>query len=122
MRVREDAFLPGRNSLFLLSAASYAYQLGCKNIAIGLLSDKFRLFPDQSKEFIEKAEKFLSFEMNYSLKILTPLMEFNKAEVITLARSKRLTKTYSCHSGGAIPCGKCIACLEIETALAKIGL
>src|ERR1700722_3951338 len=40
LRVKEDAFLPGRNTLFLLAACSYAYQLQSKNIAIGLLTDK----------------------------------------------------------------------------------
>src|SRR4051812_17160131 len=45
LRVLEDAFLPGRNSLFLLMAASYAYKVQARNIAIGLLSDRFKLFP-----------------------------------------------------------------------------
>ncbi len=117
LRIREDAFLPGRNSLFLLAASSYAYQLKSKNIAIGLLNERYKLFPDQSSDFISSIEKFLSFEMNYEVKILTPLMSFNKAEVIKLAKTKKINKTYSCHSGKESPCGKCISCLEIKTAL-----
>lgn len=122
MRIKEDAFLPGRNTLFLLAASSYAYQLHCKNIAIGFLTDKYKLFPDQSREFIQFAEKFISMEMDYKIKILTPLMEFNKAEVIELAKSKGINKTYSCHSGGDRPCGKCIACLEIQSAIKTLKL
>lgn len=120
LRVREDAFLPGRNTLFLLAASSYAYQVQSKNIAIGLLTDKYKLFPDQSYEFIQSAEKFISIELNYEIKILTPLMDFNKAEVIELARSKKVSKTYSCHSGNPIPCGKCISCIEIKNALQNL--
>jgi 7-cyano-7-deazaguanine synthase len=120
LRLKEDAFLPGRNSMFLLSAASYAYQVQSKNIAIGLLTDKYKLFPDQSKEFIQAAENFLSMEMDYEIKILTPLMEFNKADVIELAKAKKINKTYSCHSGNPIPCGKCISCLEIKNALQNL--
>lgn len=120
LRIKEDAFLPGRNSLFLLAAASYAYQKKCNNISIGLLSDKFRLFPDQSGEFIQEAEKFMSFQMDYPIKILTPLMAFNKAEVMSLAKSKSINKTYSCHSGNEIPCGKCISCLEIKNAVKNL--
>lgn len=120
LRIKEDAFLPGRNSLLLLTAASYAYQHKCQNISIGLLNDKFKLFPDQTKEFIQMAEKFLSFEMDYEIKILTPLMEFNKAEVIKLAKAKKINKTYSCHSGKEVPCGKCISCLEIKNALQNL--
>lgn len=120
LRVKEDAFLPGRNTLFILAASSYAYQVQSKNIAIGLLTDKYKLFPDQSKEFIEAAEKFVSMEMDYEIKIITPLMDFNKAEVIELARSKKISKTYSCHSGKPKPCGKCISCLEIRNAIQNL--
>lgn len=121
LRVKEDAFLPGRNTLFLLMASSYAYQVKSKNIAIGLLTDKFKLFPDQSREFIQSAEKFISMEMEYEIKILTPLMSFNKAEVLKLAKLKKVSKTYSCHSGNLKPCGKCISCLEIKNALKNIN-
>jgi len=120
LRVKEDAFLPGRNSLFLLVACSYAYQIGSKNVSIGLLNDKFKLFPDQSKEFIQVIQNFINFEMNYDVKVLTPLMEFNKAEVIELAKLKKINRTYSCHSGKSKPCGKCISCLEIENALINL--
>jgi 7-cyano-7-deazaguanine synthase len=120
LRIKEDAFLPGRNTLFLLMASSYAYQVKSKNIGIGFLTDKYKLFPDQTVEFIQSAEKFISSEMDYEIKILTPLMGFNKAEVMKLAKSKKISKTYSCHSGNSIPCGKCISCLEIKNALKNI--
>lgn len=120
LRIREDAFLPGRNTLFLLTASSYAYQVQSNNIAIGLLTDKYKLFPDQTIDFIKSAERFISMELNYEITILTPLMEFNKAEVIILAKSKKINKTYSCHSGNLKPCGKCISCLEIKNALTNL--
>lgn len=116
LRIKEDAFLPGRNSLFLLAAASYAYQKKSQNIAIGLLSERFKLFPDQSTDFIQTAEKFLFSELDYKIKILTPLMRFNKAEVMKIAKAKKINKTYSCHAGNSVPCGKCISCLEIKKA------
>ncbi|KAB2881553.1 7-cyano-7-deazaguanine synthase [bacterium] len=117
MRVKEDAFLPGRNTLFLLAASSYAYHVQSRNVAIGLLTDKYSLFPDQTNEFIRKTESFISTVLEYEIKILAPLIGFNKAEVIKLAESKRIGKTYSCHSGNPKPCGKCISCLEITNAL-----
>jgi 7-cyano-7-deazaguanine synthase len=120
LRIKEDAFLPGRNSLLLLAASSYAYQNKVQNIAIGLLTDKYKLFPDQSREFIKNAQAFFSYEMEYEIKILTPLMDFNKAEVMKLAKAKKISKTYSCHSGNEIPCGKCISCVEIKIALQQL--
>lgn len=111
--VYADAFTPGRNLLFLLLGSAYAYQLGVEAVAIGLLSDAFSLFPDQRSEFITKAEETIELALGRRIKILVPLAEFNKAAVIQLARAKGVVGTYSCHSGGLIPCGRCIPCLEI---------
>lgn len=116
LRIKEDAFLPGRNALLLMYAASYAYQNQCSNVAIGLLTDRYKLFPDQTREFINAAEYFITFQLGYGIKILTPLFDFNKAEVMQLSKSKKISKTYSCHSGKSLPCGKCISCLEIINA------
>ena len=48
-RVNEDAFLPGRNLLFLLAGCAYAYQVNANAVAIGLLSEEAHLFPDQTR-------------------------------------------------------------------------
>jgi len=121
MRVREDAFLPGRNALFLTVAASYAYQVKSNNVAIGLLSDEFALFPDQQRSFVQNAEILIRESLKYDVAILTPLIEFNKADVLKLAKTKKITKTYSCHAGTVRPCGKCISCLDKKKGLAAIG-
>ena len=55
MRVYEDAFLPGRNLLFLLAGSAYACQVRASGVAMGLLSEEFHLFPDQTSEFTAKA-------------------------------------------------------------------
>ena len=121
MRIKEDAFLPGRNSLFLIAAGSFAYQVKSQNIAIGLLSEEFALFPDQTKKFASTAERFISAEMGYKVKVLTPLIEFNKAEVLKLAKSRKISGTYSCHTGKIKPCGKCVSCIEMNRAMSAIG-
>tara|TARA_Y100000052_G_C2953923_1_gene89040 strand:+ start:2161 stop:2748 length:588 start_codon:yes stop_codon:yes gene_type:complete len=109
-----DAFTPGRNMLFLLTAAAYAYQNNADAISIGLLHESTSLFPDQSTEFLEKAEELIEVIMGYKIRVLAPLREFMKPDVIELAKLKGITKTYSCHTGNLEPCGKCIACKEFE--------
>lgn len=116
LRVKEDAFLPARNALFLLTAVSYAYRILSKNVSIGLLSDEYKLFPDQSQEFINNSNKYFSSALGYKIKILTPLMGLNKAEVIRLSKAKKINYSYSCHAGNVKPCGKCISCLEFKMA------
>lgn len=114
MDVKKDAFTPGRNLMFLLMASSYAYQVGANSVAIGLLAEQFSLFPDQQQSFVVQAEQTISAAMGRPIKILTPLMDFGKADVVLLAIEKNINGTYSCHTGKAQPCGACIACLEFK--------
>lgn len=112
--VKGDAFTPGRNLMFLLMGSAYAYQQGASSVAIGLLAEEFSLFPDQKPQFVAQAEFTISAAMGRRIKVLTPLIEFGKADVVRLARSKGITGTYSCHTGNSEPCGQCIACLEFQ--------
>lgn len=110
--VKTDAFTPGRNLMFLLMGSSYAYQVGSSTLSIGLLAERFSLFPDQRWEFIEQAERAIKAALGRPIKIVVPLAEFSKADVVRLAEEKGIGGTYSCHAGGSAPCGHCIACLE----------
>lgn len=117
LRVNEDAFLPGRNMLFLTIGASYAYQVGAKGITIGFLNEEASIFPDQTKKFVNKANSLINFMIGYELKVVTPLIKMSKLDVIKLLRERGLQDTYSCHSGNKNPCGKCISCLEINNSI-----
>lgn len=114
LHVKESAFTPGRNFMFLLMASSYAYQVGASSIAIGLLSEQFSIFPDQRQGFLEQAERAIGAAMGREIAVLTPLMDAGKADVVQLAKVRGIVGTYSCHVGDAEPCGKCIACSEFN--------
>jgi len=114
--VKEDAFTPGRNMLFLLLGSAYAFQVEARAVAIGLLSEQYHLFPDQRASFIEQAERAMEAALGRTVRILLPLFDFSKADVIRLAKEKGILGTYSCHAGTDPPCGKCISCLEIAGA------
>jgi 7-cyano-7-deazaguanine synthase len=111
----KDAFTPGRNALFLLLAGSYAITQGAESVAIGLLDERFRLFPDQSRQFIRVAEEFLQTSLGQGISIVAPLMQMSKSDVVKIAKQRNLLgRTYSCHAGESEPCGHCIACKEFE--------
>jgi 7-cyano-7-deazaguanine synthase len=111
-RIFEDAFLPCRNLMFVTVGAAYAYQIGASSVAIGLLDEAFSLFPDQTKGFLMETETLLSRSLARSVKLVTPLMSFSKAEVLAIAKAKGISGTYSCHAGTESPCGVCVACRE----------
>jgi 7-cyano-7-deazaguanine synthase len=112
--VVKDAFTPGRNMLLLLTAAAYAFQVEADAISIGLLDERFSLFPDQTSAFLKQAEAMLNACMGRAIKVLAPLGDFSKSDVVSLAREKGIHSTYSCHMGEELPCGNCIACNEFK--------
>lgn len=116
LRVNEDAFLPGRNLLFLLAGAAHAYRVQANSVAIGLLNPSNRLFPDQTKEFLLDAERTIETAIGKRIRVLTPLINFSKTDILAMASERGIEQTYSCHSGTEEPCGICIACLEINSA------
>jgi len=113
--IYQDAFLPGRNLLFLVVASSYAFSQGSRTVAIGLLSESSHLFPDQTQEFVVNTNFTINSAFGDNFVILTPLINFNKPDVIKLAEKFNipLAKTYSCHSGKTEYCGKCVSCMEL---------
>ncbi len=112
MDIVDQAFLPTRNLFFITIAAAYGYGKGVYTVAIGLLSNA--IFPDQTKQFIRSAESCLTKALGVEFRVLAPLISLDKRDTLRLARKYRLSLglTYSCHAGGRLPCGQCIACLE----------
>lgn len=113
-----DAFLPGRNLMLLVLAAAHAYQVDAAIVAMGLLSEETVIFPDQTHQFVVAAERAISQALGWSVRVITPLRGFRKADVVRLAGSLGIGGTYSCHSGDAVPCGTCIACREYQNDMA----
>jgi 7-cyano-7-deazaguanine synthase len=113
--VLEDAFTPNRNLLFLLAAASIAYTKGAAWIVMGLLAEKTTIFPDQKDAFLFEAESVLTASLGTRIRIVCPLRDMVKDDVVRLASKLNIRDFYSCHSGTPEPCGRCIACLEYAT-------
>jgi 7-cyano-7-deazaguanine synthase len=111
-KVYEDAFTPNRNLLFLLLASSIGHTRCISNLVLGLLSEKTAIFPDQTDIFLRTAELMLTQSLGTKINVFVPLRDFTKADVVELANEFNIKTYYSCHSGTAEPCGKCIACLE----------
>jgi 7-cyano-7-deazaguanine synthase len=121
LRINEDAFLPGRNLLLMLAGAAYAFKVQANCIGLGLLDPAQHLFPDQTREFADACETMIEAATGRRIKVLTPLIEFSKSDVLAAARARGLSDTYSCHSGRDEPCGVCVACVEIMNAEKRRG-
>jgi 7-cyano-7-deazaguanine synthase len=120
--VKEKAFLPNRNLLFLLLASSYAYQNQIYNVAIGLIANP--IFNDQTKKFVSSAETCIRESLDVDIKIVAPLIDLDKKDIYNIALEKKLplNLVYFCHTGSKVPCGKCLACREHVITRAMLGL
>lgn len=121
-----STFVPGRNILFLSSAAALAYVKRIQNLVIGVSQADYSGYPDCRRDFLKAMEKAVSLGMEYSFKIHAPLINKNKKETVKLAVSLGildiLSHTHTCYEGGVKPCGACPACVLREKGFKEAGV
>jgi 7-cyano-7-deazaguanine synthase len=120
-----NTFVPGRNLLFLTTAAALAYRRGINDLVGGMCETDYSGYPDCRDETLRSLEQAINLGMATKLTIQTPLMWLNKAQSWELAATlggKALvelirTDTHTCYLGerGVLHawghgCGTCPAC------------
>lgn len=114
-----STFVPGRNLVFLSSAAGYAYESGYDYLVAGMCQTDFSGYPDcrrKTIDAIETAILFGVFDNQTDFRIHTPLMNRSKADSILMAIAlgddcmKAIALSHTCYLGIFPPCGGCPAC------------
>jgi 7-cyano-7-deazaguanine synthase len=112
-------YVPARNTVFLSYALAWAEVLNASSIFIGVNALDYSGYPDCRPEFISAFERMANLATRAGvegghLKIQTPLMNMNKAEIIKTGLSLGVdySITVSCYQadvdGNA--CGRCDSC------------
>jgi 7-cyano-7-deazaguanine synthase len=119
-------YIPCRNALMLIIAASYAIDEGTSFIGIGVNKDDYNDYVDCRPEFIRNCENMLScyFSTETSPYIYTPLIELTKKDIIKLAIEEDLPLelTHTCYTPvDGLSCGFCNACILRLKAFAELG-
>ena len=112
-----NTYVPARNTVFLSIALALAEARGADVIYIGANAVDYSGYPDCRPEFIKAFEETgrlgtkRGVEGN-PIKILAPLIDMTKAEIIKQGRSLDFPYelTWSCYAGGELACGKCDSC------------
>ncbi|MGE0616756.1 MAG: 7-cyano-7-deazaguanine synthase QueC [Bacteriovoracia bacterium] len=125
------SFVPGRNLIFLTTAASLALGRGIADIVTGVCQTDYSGYPDCRADTISALERALKlgnagFGRAADLRIHTPLMELTKAQTVKMARElpkgwEALAMSWTCYEGGAKPCGECPACELRKKGFAEAG-
>jgi 7-cyano-7-deazaguanine synthase len=120
-----NTFVPGRNLLFMMVAATLAYRRGLDVLVGGMCETDFSGYPDCRDDTMKALQVALNLGMATRLKVETPLMWIDKAQTWELARELGgaalveliRAETHTCYLGerGTLHdwgygCGKCPAC------------
>ena len=112
-----STYVPGRNTIFISIALSYAEAINADFIGIGVNALDFSGYPDCRPDYIKQFQKLANLSNkrgreNKPIKLWTPLLNLNKQEIIELAFQNNvpIEDTWSCYSGGLKPCERCDSC------------
>ncbi|MFX1455207.1 MAG: 7-cyano-7-deazaguanine synthase QueC [Promethearchaeota archaeon] len=121
-----EGFIPSRNLIFYSIAAYYAEIYGCKYIIGGHIKTDPKKFPDASPSYFKSLEKLINKGKHSKdktvIKILLPLINKNKVEVLKLAIELQvpLDLTWSCYNDDVKPCGRCSSCNSRKEAFSRL--
>jgi len=119
-------YVPGRNTVFLAFAVSYAEAIGARAIYIGAHSEDYSGYPDCRKEYFDAFKKAMDLgtKRGSRIRIETPLISMRKAGIIKLGTKLGVPfgLTWSCYAGRAKPCGVCDSCYYRKKGFREAGL
>src|SRR5687768_14919503 len=105
----EAVFLPGRNLLLVMKAAVWCQMHGIDELAMAPLSSN--PFPDATPDFFAAFERTLALAGPRPVRLLRPVANMSKSELIRLAGAYPLELSFSCIAPeGHRHCGTCNKC------------
>ncbi len=106
-----STYVPGRNTIFLSYAVSYAETIKAEKIFLGINAVDFSSYPDCTPKYL-KAMRQVMKALGNGIEIEAPIEKFSKGEIIKLGMKLKVPyeRTWSCYNGKDKPCGKCDSC------------
>lgn len=106
-----STYVPGRNTIFLSYAISYAETIKAKKIFLGINAVDFSSYPDCTPQYLKSMQQVMKALKN-GIEICAPIEKYSKAQIIKLGTKLKVPyeKTWSCYNGKNKPCGKCDSC------------
>ena len=103
--------LPGRNLTLLSSTSVFCHVNGIKELAVGTSADN--PFADSSPEFYKQFEELTKLSFRKKVKLLTPLSQLKRPNIIKKSDDLPLEMTFSCiNPQDNQHCGNCYKCQQ----------
>jgi 7-cyano-7-deazaguanine synthase len=125
-----STYVPARNTVFLSLAMAWAEVVGAEAIIIGVNALDYSGYPDCRPEYLRAFEDLAALATKAGvegrpLRILAPLLELSKADIIRRGLSLGVDYgvTWSCYDPGPAgkPCGRCDSCRLRSRGFAEAG-
>jgi 7-cyano-7-deazaguanine synthase len=116
-------YVPGRNTIFISFALSYAESIGAGKIFIGANAVDYSGYPDCRPQYYSALNKTFK-ALGVGVRVETPLIKMTKEQIIGLGIKLGVPYglTWSCYCGGKRPCGLCDSCRFRAKGFAHAGL
>lgn len=113
-----STYVPGRNTIFLSIALSFAETRDADAIFTGVTAMDYSGYPDCRPEYINAFQRLADLATKKTVSgnkitIETPLIHLNKAEIVKKGWELNVCfeDTWSCYNGRKKACGRCESCL-----------
>ena len=107
-------YVPGRNTIFISLALSYAETIDADVVALGVNALDYSGYPDCRPEFIEKFRQLSRLANKRGIEgrpieIYTPIIGNTKSDIVKIGTLLNVPYeyTWSCYNGGEKACGVC---------------
>lgn len=113
-----NTYVPGRNTVFLSLALSYAEVVGAQSIWLGINAMDYSGYPDCRPEYLAAMQAVADLATKQGVegagpRLSAPLVDMSKADIVRsgMDHGAPLHLTWSCYRGGELSCGTCESCV-----------
>ena len=120
----KQTVVPNRNMIMLSIAAGVALSQDRTELYYGAHSGDHAIYPDCRADFVTAMQQALGLCDWQKIDLQVPFLHLDKPEIVRrgAALGVDFGQTWTCYTGGDMPCGECGSCFERSEAFAANGL
>ena len=123
-----NTYVPGRNTVFIAIGLSLAEARGADRLVLGVNAVDYSGYPDCRPDYLKAFQDLANLSSRVGREghgptLWAPLVEWSKQKIAeeALHLGVPIELTWSCYSGGDVPCGVCDSCRIRDEALLAAG-
>lgn len=119
-------WVPGRNTVLMSLALSYAESEGYSRIVCGINAEAAIGYRDNDQKWLSRWRLLVPFATNNAkIDLRAPLVHSMKDGIVTVGNDYRIpwsVPTWSCYGAGVAHCGACSSCRSRRNAFVNAGV